>query len=274
MAKAYVEYGRTDEHKSKYDARLDESVLEGNHLFEDEFSVNLGFGTSLDLQSLLQRSSQARTAFRQLTPQERFVLQGHLVLRKTQKVLAGLIGLNECRFKVFLILTLERFTALTAVSFLTREDLAERFQELGCEILTVKCVKRGRKHSWDVKNHPPVQVPTHEVLFLLESGRTWWQIGELYEVYYVGLRQQFEKTIERLEAMPGLMAYVLKVLMKSRVMFAGCQDTALAGSMQEIVGTRTSHQDPEILDQFAINVTAPSLSDLFYPRALNALSPE
>lgn len=249
--------------KSKFEAAL---AGGGSRLYDDEHNVGLGSGLQLDLHSLLQNSIQARAVLPRLTSQERFVLLGYFLLKKPQCLLGTLVGLNECRIKQFLDLTIQRFTALTAFCYLFPEDFDGLLVEYGYSTLKVKPGLNGKI----ARGKDDIEVSTAAVLHLLEAGKGWLQIEQLTSGLYSDLRRKFESAAEELRAQELLMPHLLGVLMMSRVTFAAVKEGGASGRMRELVGTRDHVLDPAILGQSRIRVQDLGETDFFYKRSVFA----
>lgn len=256
-----------EKYESRYERALDEAVIEGEILGEGSFTANYGCGLRIDVAAFLKESRRARNVMEGLDQVERFVLLSYFLLRKTEKQLAELVGLNECRFNKFLENLVRKVGALVVFENADPEGWSKVLEKEGMGFISVRRVEAG-KISRALKEI--VEVRTVDVLVVFLKTRSFLKVGEHFKVYYVDLRRGLELVSEGLKSRKDLAALSLGEFIGAQVQFAGVKQEGYAGRMGKIPKL-VKVRDPEVLGWPVIRVESRESEEVLIPRALGAV---
>jgi hypothetical protein len=253
--------------KTKHDKALAE---DGARLFDEDHQPGYGSGLRLDIKSFLEETSRGAEYLSRLDPVERFVLRAYYLLKKTEKQLADLVGLNECRFNMYLEGVTRKFTALVGVADYTLEDFDRVLVLAGVGWFECRGVHPTRGAGIASKDRKLVR--TSSVLGSYQGTGSWLKTGDALGVYYVDLRKGVEAATEHLTQQPGIENELLAAYMLSMTKFSEVRDEGYSGRMGKLAGTNVRVKDATLMSPIDLSTLNSQNEDqLFTPRALNAM---
>ncbi|MGB6735964.1 MAG: hypothetical protein WBE55_09340 [Candidatus Sulfotelmatobacter sp.] len=264
---AFEDWGNDGE-KTKHEKALAE---DGARLFDDDHQVGYGNGLRVDISAFLQDTEHADKYLSKLDATERFVLLAYYRLKKSEKQLAELVGLNECRFNRFLENTTNKFTSIVGMGDRTNEDVDRVLVLNGLGWFQCRLPHPHKGASNAGKTHERKRIRTSEVLTSYQSTKSWIKTGEQLGCYYVDLRRGIEDATEELKKKPGLDCELIASYMISFTLFSDTKDGAYAGRMGKLMGTTVRVKDLTPKSPIDLALLADGIEDwLFTPRALAA----
>lgn len=263
--------GRSDDdrrdYKSRYERAMDSAVVDNELMSEGSFTANYGKGLRLDLRAFLKESRLGKSVLDTLDPVERFVLLSYFLLRKTEKQIASLVGLNECRFNQFLENLIHRVGALVVFGNIDSEVWSSVLEKSGFGEIRTRIVA-GSKLTKAINLEKSVR--TVDVLVVFLRTRSFLKVGEQFGAYYVDLRRGLELVAEGLKKQKGLAEISLGEFIGSQVQFAGVQQEGYAGRMGKLPPL-IKVKDPEVLGRLVVRIEDNEAEDVLIPRALGAI---
>ena|ERR1700691_6311139 len=252
--------------KTKHEKALAE---DGDRLYDEQFQPGYGTGLRVDIKAFLHDTPHASRYLSRLDPVERFALLSYYCLRKTEKQLAELVGLNECRFNKFLEMVTNKFCAITNVIDYTLEDFDDLLVQHGLGWFDVrgKRAKEGIHKNFSRR----VTVRTSSVFGLFMGCKSWLSVAECLGCSYVDLRKGIEDCHEQLLLQKTLECDLLASYMLACTQFSEVRDSGYAGRMGKLMGSTTREKDQTLGNIIVLPLT-PQQEDLFLtPRSLGSI---
>ncbi len=265
---AFEDWGNDGE-KTKHEKALAE---DGARLWDEDHPIGYGSGLRVDIKAFLQETENSQEFLKKLDATERFVILAYYCLRKSEKQLAELVGLNECRFNMFLDNCTRKFTAIAGLWGKTQEDL-DRILVLN-HLGWFQCrpiPPEGKEHTQRTGERKLAR--TSEVLAQFQLTGSWRKTAIALGCYYVDLRRGIEAAGEELLKKPRIECELLASLMLSLTQFSSVREAGYAGRMGDLVGTTVRVRDQVICGSVIdLKLIDPSTEDnIFTPRALGAI---
>jgi hypothetical protein len=237
---------------------------DGPRLYDEAHQPGYGSGLHVDIRAFLAESPRATEYLKRLGTVEQFVLRAYYVLRKSEKQLAELVGLNECRFNQYLDGITRKFCAFVRLIDWTPSDCDRVLVLAGVGWFQARPGQRDKALPGS-----RILVRTSSVLALYIATGSWLKAAESLSVYYVDCRMAVEAATEVLKKKPSLENELLAAYLESLTKFFDVRNGGYTGRLAEIVNTTVRVQDKTLAFPLDLGTLNSANEDhLFSTRAL------